>query len=81
MLDDLTGQGWRLFAAGVKASGVGCFDPALLPDGGAISEWLSIRGVDAVLVRPDHYVFGSGNPAELLAARRVALGQAEKLAA
>lgn len=80
-LDDLTGQGWRLFGAGAQASGVNCFDPALLPDGGAIAEWLSVRGVHSVLVRPDHYVFGTGRPAELLTARCVALGQAEELAA
>lgn len=80
-LDDLTGQGWRLFAAGPVPAGMAAFDPSALPDDGAVAAWLAARRAEAVLVRPDHYVFGSGTPSELLAARRIALGQAVELAA
>jgi 3-(3-hydroxy-phenyl)propionate hydroxylase len=31
-----------------------------------IVAWLDRHGVDAVLVRPDRYVFGGGDPAQLL---------------
>lgn len=77
-LDDLTGAGWRLFARGghhaPDGAGVAQFAAETLPDGGAIGDWLSARGVDAVLVRPDHYVFGTGSAAVLCAARAAALG-------
>jgi 3-(3-hydroxy-phenyl)propionate hydroxylase len=72
-LDDLTGQGWRLF-------GAGAIDPATLDDGGAVARWLADRGAEAVMVRPDHYVFGTGTPAELIAARDAALGLTEGVA-
>jgi 3-(3-hydroxy-phenyl)propionate hydroxylase len=72
-LDDLTGQGWRLF-------GTGGIDPATLNDGGAIARWLADRGAQAVMVRPDHYVFGTGAPADLIAARDAALGLTETIA-
>ena len=36
----------------------------------ALGAWLAARGVPAVLVRPDRYVFGSGDPAALIAAWR-----------
>jgi len=65
-LDDLTGGGWRLFDRQSATA---------LPDGGAVLAWLDTRGVDAVLVRPDHYVFGTGpDGAALLAARDAMLG-------
>ncbi|MBC2652950.1 bifunctional 3-(3-hydroxy-phenyl)propionate/3-hydroxycinnamic acid hydroxylase [Novosphingobium flavum] len=85
-LDDFTGQGWRLFGTGLSVTvpsttGVVTFGAAALPDGGAVQTWLGTRGVEAVLVRPDHYVFGTGKPGELLAARAAALGQATELAA
>jgi len=75
-LDDMTGQGWRLFARGAapRAAGVTTVDLAGLDDGGAIADWLAVRGADAVLVRPDHYVFGTGAPAALIAARAAGLG-------
>lgn len=79
-LDDLTGGGWRLFvrssAIEGRASGVKRIDAADLADGGALLAWLDARGADAVLVRPDHYVFGTARirAAELLEARAGALG-------
>ena len=67
-LDDLTGGGWRLFTTD---------DAARLDDGGAVTAWLAARGADAVLVRPDHYVFGTGTPHALLAAKAAKLGLKE----
>lgn len=43
-------------------------DPALAPFRPALSVWLDRQGVEAVLVRPDRYIFGAGEPAVLLAA-------------
>lgn len=75
-LDDATGQGWRLFATGPmpRAIGITSIDPARLDDAGAVGKWLGDRGATAVLVRPDHYVFGTGTPDTLIAARAAALG-------
>jgi 3-(3-hydroxy-phenyl)propionate hydroxylase len=77
-LDDLTGGGWRLFvrSAGNAAPvpGVAQIMADELPDDGAVQAWLDARSADAVLVRPDHYVFGTGTPAELLEARAFLLG-------
>ncbi len=39
----------------------------------ALDKWLTNRGVDAVLVRPDRYVFGTGEPAMLAAAWAAAM--------
>lgn len=78
-LDDLTGQGWRLFVRGAAADGA--IAAADLPDNGAVLGWLEARGVDAVLVRPDHYVFGSGDAADLIAARDALLTQKLEIAA
>lgn len=80
-LDDLTGQGWRLFSKGTVAPGVSSINPATLADGGAVSAWLAARGAEAVLIRPDHYVFGTGTPSALLAAYRAMLGEAAEIAA
>ncbi|WP_408591439.1 bifunctional 3-(3-hydroxy-phenyl)propionate/3-hydroxycinnamic acid hydroxylase [Novosphingobium sp.] len=84
-LDDLVGDGWRLFvhSASVEgsASGVSRIVGADLPDNGAVSDWLAARSAEAVLVRPDHYVFGTGKAAELLEARAFLLGVALETAA
>jgi 3-(3-hydroxy-phenyl)propionate hydroxylase len=72
-LDDLTGDGWRLFVrTPVSArNGVKVIAADQVPN---ITAWLDQNGADAVLVRPDHYVFGTGEANALLAARREALG-------
>ncbi|SLK02999.1 bifunctional 3-(3-hydroxy-phenyl)propionate/3-hydroxycinnamic acid hydroxylase [Novosphingobium mathurense] len=86
-LDDLAGQGWRLFvrdhAAASNESDVVLIVAADLPDSGAILSWLDAHKADAVLVRPDHYVFGtaSGDAAALLAARRQKLAARRELTA
>ncbi len=73
-LDELAGGDWRLF---VRDEGVPGTAPwvrricaAALPDSGAITAWLDAQGIDAVLVRPDHYVFGTARDSaeDLLAA-------------
>lgn len=71
LLDDVTGSGWRLFTrtAGDPAGDVTVIALDRLDDGGTIAGWLDARGSDAVLVRPDHYVFGTGAPADLVARR------------
>jgi len=75
-LDDVTGQGWRLFVRGStrRVAGITSIDVTALDDGGALAHWLDARGAEAVLVRPDHYVFGTGSPAALIAARAGGLG-------
>ena len=82
LLDDVTGGGWRLFvrsgAIGDRARAPSASLPGLdvtvveidvVGDDGTLSAWLDARGVSAVLVRPDAYVFGStaDDPGALLA--------------
>jgi 3-(3-hydroxy-phenyl)propionate hydroxylase len=64
-LDDLTGGGWRLFTVE---------DAAALPDGGAVSAWLAARKAPAVMIRPDHYVFGTGSVEDLRKAYAAQMG-------
>ena len=76
-LDDVIAGGWRLFARHgglTPESGVVIVDATALGDGGAVLEWLDRYAVDAVLVRPDHYVFGTGEVSALFDARSSALG-------
>jgi 3-(3-hydroxy-phenyl)propionate hydroxylase len=75
-LDDVTDGGWRLFvrSAFALAGSVPIIDASALDDEGAILGWLDRHGADAVLVRPDHYVFGTGDAETLMTARRMALG-------
>lgn len=79
LLDDVTGAGWRLFASGSGGvdADVTQIDTATLDDGGAIADWLATRGAEAVLIRPDHYVYGTGTVDALLASRRSLLGLAQ----
>jgi 3-(3-hydroxy-phenyl)propionate hydroxylase len=87
LLDDVVGGGWRLFVRSATIGGeeraVARIDAATLDDGGAVIDWLDQRGVDAVLVRPDHYVFGTarGTGAALLQGRRDALAMTVEAAA
>jgi len=72
-LDDRLGEGAWLIAraAGETAPGVrrlAVDDEALTPFRAALLTWLDRRQVDAVLIRPDRYVFGSGDSGGLLAA-------------
>ena len=73
LLDDATGDGWRLFAKGAVTvpAGVRAVDVTGLAD---IAAWLAAHDAEAVLVRPDHYVFGTGAPRALLAERARLLG-------
>ncbi len=77
-LDDATGGGWRLFAQGPAATapGVTTVDIEHLADRGALAAWLQAHAAEAVLVRPDHYVFGTGTASALLEQRARALGLA-----
>lgn len=80
LLDEVIGGDWRLFvrsdAIPGRCDGVTRVNAAALTDGGAIVSWLDAHGADAVLLRPDHYVFGtsSGQAGMLLEARARALG-------
>ena len=79
LLDEL-GQGWRLVVAReamAAAAGAAAAErlPRLplqviaadaVPDGGALADWLEARSAAAVLVRPDHYLFGGAADAEAL---------------
>lgn len=64
-LDDVLGRGaWLLsrspVAASEGASAVALDDPVLAPFRAALEGWLNARSAEAVLVRPDRYVFGTG---------------------
>ena len=72
-LDDVLGPGaWLIARDTVAASDTirsESLDGAcLLPFRGPLDEWLAATGKDAVLVRPDRYVFGTGDAATLIAA-------------
>lgn len=81
-LDQLTGCGWRLFVRHADVPGrraaIGRWVAADLPDQGAVLAWLDSKGADAVLLRPDHYVFGTacGSAEPLIAGRAEQLGLA-----
>ena len=90
LLDDATGEGWRLFVRGQAAMAAASaaldvlpFDLAVidlntLRDGGVLADWLDARRAEAVLVRPDFYVFGTGDPAELINQVAVALSAGQE---
>ncbi|WP_076070068.1 bifunctional 3-(3-hydroxy-phenyl)propionate/3-hydroxycinnamic acid hydroxylase [Sphingomonas montana] len=69
LLDTVTGQGWRLFAADAAAADtaraalgelpVATVDVAAIADDGTLARWLADRAARFVLVRPDAYVFGT----------------------
>lgn len=60
-LDDVLGEGPWLIVRGAM-------DGALTPFAAALDGWLEARDAEAVLVRPDRYVFGAGSPSALQAA-------------
>ena len=69
-LDDALGRGaWLLSRSPVEASEgliTAALDaPVLVPFHAALEAWLDSRSADAVLVRPDHYVFGTGSADDL----------------
>lgn len=73
-LDDLLGSdAWLLTrrSAAAPAEGLRVLPldaDVLAPFRAALERWLDRQGVDAVLVRPDRYVFGAGDPDLLLKA-------------
>lgn len=79
-LDDVTGAGWRLFTRGPVPpfAGISAIDCTALDDDGAVIGWLDAHDAEAVLVRPDHYVFGTGSAEALSKARHSALGLSGK---
>lgn len=79
-LDDVLGPGACLLsraeASVPPVQGLRCLDltsAALAPFRGALSACLDDWRAEAVLVRPDRYVFGTGQPAELAELWRAAL--------
>jgi len=74
-LDDVLGSGPWLIAregaprvAGLTTAPLS--DPRLAGHREALARWLDQHAADAVLVRPDRYVFGAGDPAALIDAWR-----------
>ena len=75
-LDDALGDGPWLITRAPRAETdlvITLQDPRLAPFARDIDAWLDRHGASAVLVRPDRYVFGAGEPADLAAAYRRAL--------
>jgi len=78
-MDDRLGEDAWLIAraragedvAGVRVADIDAED--LAPFRAALLAWLDRRQVDAVLVRPDRYVFGAGAPGALLSAWQASL--------
>jgi 3-(3-hydroxy-phenyl)propionate hydroxylase len=84
-LDDALGDGpWLIGRApGGAVAGVAVHhvdEPALGPFRAALIDWLDRHGAEAVLVRPDRFVFGAGPAPALAQAWADALGTARALA-
>ncbi len=75
MDDLLTGPGpWLIERSWTaRMDGFSLTEERLAPFADSLEAWFTHRQADAVLVRPDHYVFGTGKPADLLAAWRAAV--------
>jgi 3-(3-hydroxy-phenyl)propionate hydroxylase len=69
-LDEAMGEGFWLFDRRDTSTA------RLAPFGADIARWLEGHGAEAVLVRPDRYVFGTGTPASLAEAWRARLSGA-----
>jgi 3-(3-hydroxy-phenyl)propionate hydroxylase len=73
-LDDALGEGPWLIAQRATLAATGEIEvryieePALAPFRTALQDWLDTHDAEAVLVRPDRYVFGTGEPEVLAAA-------------
>lgn len=85
-LDDVLGSaGWLLSrdaaapVAGLESVSLG--DLRLAPFASGIAGWLDGHGAEAVLVRADRYVFGTGSPVVLAEAWQAALADKEPAAA
>ena len=77
-LDEVLGEGPWLIARDPAASDhglptFGLGEPRLDPFRADLARWLDAHKVDAVLIRPDRYVFGAGEPTALADAYRQAL--------
>ncbi|WP_312162050.1 bifunctional 3-(3-hydroxy-phenyl)propionate/3-hydroxycinnamic acid hydroxylase [Phenylobacterium sp.] len=74
-LDDALGEGpWLITRTPAALDGaIDLADPRLAPFRAELAGWLDARQAAAVLVRPDRYVFGAGEPQDLAAAYRQAL--------
>jgi 3-(3-hydroxy-phenyl)propionate hydroxylase len=82
-LDQLAGTGWRLIiaagaskavsesarqqAAGEALTLLNMGHPDWREADGVVAQWMARHGCEAVLVRPDHYVFGAATSADGLA--------------
>lgn len=84
-LDDVLGRGaWLIVDGPVPApaseatflKALSLADPRVDPFRDKLRKWLAARAVASVLVRPDRYVFGTGDPAQLVAAYAAALHRA-----
>lgn len=77
--DDVLGAGPWLIHAGpapADAAGLACFEAGAAPldqFGTAFADWLAARGAEAVLVRPDRVVFGTGPAGRLVRDWRAAM--------
>lgn len=78
-LDDVLGPGAWLISRGdipqaqagaIPMTALGIDDPRLAPFRAEIDGWLAARGAQAVLVRADRYVFGTGDAGDLAEAFR-----------
>ena len=84
-LDDVLGEGPWLIGRDLPAAPGGVTvadlsDPRVAPFGSALAGWLAGQGASAVLVRPDRYVFGTGDARTLTDAWTAALSPVRQAA-